>query len=180
MGRVHLLRFIGQVRYDQCYAFKYRYADSIAARSFSLSLLFTLSFHLTTLLPRLVLWLVLVLVSLLLVLIPRTTHISLSVFSACAGAHLFIVSLDLFLHRGIIDAPNLLVAQSGITNVGKDAVRSVTDVVDWNDGAVKGLLAGWWLLAILGSTWQCWWWRGRDTDGADQVRAKSPLTQAPN
>jgi hypothetical protein len=47
-----------------------------------------------------------------------------------------------------VDAPTLLASQSGIfkDNPSKNGDGNVGNVVRWNEGKCKGLLAGMWLL----------------------------------
>ncbi|ORY76923.1 hypothetical protein BCR35DRAFT_305683 [Leucosporidium creatinivorum] len=119
--------------------------------STSLTLLLTVSFHLSTLLPRLILLAILTPLSLLLAFLPRTVH-SLSIFSALTGAYLLVIAIDLFVHLGFVDALGLLVARNGVCSEGAAEIV----VVEWGTGGAKGLVAGWWLCAIIGGAWQCW------------------------
>lgn len=137
--------------------------DSFDPSSTSLVLLFSLSFRLSTILPRLTLLAIFLPICLLLAFLPRTTH-SLSVFSGLTGAFLLVLGVDLFVHLGFVDALGLLVAPSGVSVKGK----ATEMVVQWGTGGGKGLIAGWWLLAIISSAWQ-WWWGGENGE-VDEVR----------
>lgn len=125
----------------------------------------TLSFRVPSLLARLIIFLLLSIIALVLCHLPRTTHF-LSVCAGLAGAYFFILGIDFFIHKGMLDAIGLLVATTGVSSSHQVDTTSeesqVTSlVIDWKSSLTKGLLAGWWLLAIASITWQ-WWWGGED------------------
>lgn len=79
---------------------------------------------------------------------------------------MLIIAIDLFVHLGFVDAMGLLVARNGVSSQG---VASEV-VVEWGTTGGKGLIAGWWLCAIIGGAWQ--WWLGGENGEVDEVRLR--------
>ncbi|GAA5876735.1 hypothetical protein JCM8547_002032 [Rhodosporidiobolus lusitaniae] len=131
--------------------------------SLSLTLLLITSLHLSALLPRLVLLLVLVLITLPLVFLRRTQRFTLPALAALSGAWLFILGVDVFpgVALGFVDALGLLCTANGVGS-GRGTAESV--VVRWATGGAKGLEAAWWILAVLSGAGMGYWGLGTDAD----------------
>ncbi|GAA5900496.1 hypothetical protein JCM5296_001563 [Sporobolomyces johnsonii] len=127
----------------------------------SLTLLFTTSFHPSTVLPRLVLLAILLVFSLFLTFLAPTRRFALPALAALSGAWLLVIGIDVFVHYGFVDALGLLVAKDGVGEMGGNAEECV---VQWGSGRGKGLAAGWWLLAAAGGAWQGVWGLGTEGD----------------
>lgn len=128
--------------------------------SISLTLLFTVSFKIDGKLGRIIIFLIILLLSLVVSfifsLIPRATLQTLSnrisfFLAASTGAWLvFGTGLDVFVKSGLLDAPTLLVSQKGVFDQGpmenEEMERQRDNVVNWNVGKCKGLIAAIWLV----------------------------------
>ncbi|GAA5922781.1 hypothetical protein JCM1841_000705 [Sporobolomyces salmonicolor] len=130
---------------------------ALAGVNLSLMLLFTTSFHISTILPRLILLLVL---SLLLAFLAPTQRFALPAFAALCGAWLLVLGIDVFINYGFVDALGLLAAKEGVGEMGGNEEC----VVGWGSGGGKGLIAGWWLLAAVDAAWQGFWGLGTEGD----------------
>lgn len=130
--------------------------------SISLTLLFSTSFKPKAKLGRILIFIILFLIffiiSFLFSLIPRTLyqHISNRVsflLGSSTGAWLVCaIGIDLFTKTGLLDGVTLLTSAHGIFKDGPpeqedmDRMENGVNVVRWNEGRCKGLLAGMWLL----------------------------------
>ncbi|GAA5953363.1 hypothetical protein JCM21900_001828 [Sporobolomyces salmonicolor] len=84
--------------------------------SLSLMLLFTTSFHISTILPRLVL----LALSLLLAFLAPTQRFVLPALATLCGAWLLVLGIDVFIRYGFVDALRLLVAEEGVGRDGRE------------------------------------------------------------
>lgn len=138
--------------------------------SISLTLLFSTSFRIKRKLGRLIVFIILLIINIITCfifsIIPKNNvtfqRISnrLSFFlSSITGSWLFCsVGVDLFIGIGLLDSFTLLVSDNGIFKDGSSStLASIEDgddrigfenVVKWNQGKCKGLLAGIWLLLV--------------------------------
>ncbi|BGP50023.1 hypothetical protein JCM10450v2_005931 [Rhodotorula kratochvilovae] len=132
----------------------------------SLSLLLITSLHLSSLTPRLALLFVSLALCAPLSLLRLTQRYALPPFAALTGAYLLVLGMDLFLHLGFVDALGLVVASHGVSSSAGDAAETV---VRWSTTGGKGLLAAWWICALVGGAWQTWW--GLGTEGDDTWNA---------
>ncbi|GAA6002870.1 hypothetical protein JCM10207_001875 [Rhodosporidiobolus poonsookiae] len=130
--------------------------------SLSFTLLLCTSIRISTVLPRDVVFLVLLILALPSVFFHRVQRFSLPALSAFAGAYLFTLGIDCFATLGFVDALGLLVATNGAAAAAAGEAESV--VVQWTMGGGKGLLAGWWIMAAVGGAWQGWWGLGIEGD----------------
>ncbi|GAA5825309.1 hypothetical protein JCM11251_006931 [Rhodosporidiobolus azoricus] len=136
--------------------------------SLSFSLLLTLSLRLSAPLPRILLLLFPLLLSLLCLFLPalasRTQRFLLPALCALSGSMLFVLSIDAFpkVRLGVVDALGLLVTRNGVGVESGKGVAAV--VVLWNEGGVKGLLAAWWILTVLSGAGMGIWGLGIEGD----------------
>lgn len=128
----------------------------------SLTLLFTISFKIDHKLGRLIVSLVLTVVSLVLCFVFSLlrTHASLQTLSnrisysfccSVTGAWLiFGIGLDIFVRSGLLDGMTLLVSSRGVFESGpledEGDENDRENVVRWNEGKCKGLIAAMWLM----------------------------------
>ncbi|GAA5886685.1 hypothetical protein JCM6882_005855 [Rhodosporidiobolus microsporus] len=152
--------------------------------SLSFSLLLTLSLHLSHPLPRALLLLFPLLLSLSLLLIPflrtRTQRFALPALSALSGALLFVLSIDVFpaVQLGVVDALGLLIAANG---VGAESGKEVGEVVVWwDEGGVKGLVAAWWIASVVGAVGMGVWGLGIDGDESWNTYLAHLISQHPS
>ena len=82
------------------------------------------------------------------------------------------LGIDLLVHSSFVDLLGLLVAQNG---VGVDGAASEI-VVHWTTSIAKGLLAAWWIVAVVSFGWQ-WYWAGAGSGDVDEVRCFLLITQ---
>ncbi|GJN92842.1 hypothetical protein Rhopal_005880-T1 [Rhodotorula paludigena] len=141
-------------------------ASCAAMGGLSLGLLLIVSIRISAVTTRIALALVFIAIFLPLTFWRRTSRYALALASAFAVAYLLVIAFDLFVHIGFVDALALLVAQEGVASAGGTAEKPV---VRLDTGAGKGLLAAWWIAAVVSGMWQSWW--GLGTDGDDTWNA---------
>jgi len=149
------------------------YDDPFLSNSVSLSLLLIVSFHISSVLTRLVLSAILLVLSLLAANLRLSQRFALPAFSALSGSLLLVLGIDLFVHLGFVDALGLLVKPNGVSARGGEA-RDV--VVDWASGGGKGMIASWWISSIASGLWQGWW--GLGIEGEEVSRREPSISRA--
>lgn len=171
-GGPGLLRIAGRVRSELSSRNRTVLTPSLV-RSLSLSLLLITSLRLSSITARIALFLVLLALCAPLSLLRTTQRYALPVCAALTGAYLLVLGIDLFVHLGFVDALGLIVASHGVSSSAGDAGEVV---VRWTSVGGKGLLAAWWLTAVVSGAWQVYW--GLGTDG-DDVRSLSCPSSCP-